>query len=208
MDITYRFRKINSSVFQNVFIPVFTLNDCTFIATESRWLHSPSLSAYTHTNYRYKLPLPLNVRASLPILTFKHRDTHIPIVALHVYTGQIGTNIHAHERDVQILCTLHSGQTLWRKCTKFYGGNVPNCTVAMYQTVQRQYTKLYSGNVPNCTAAIGVVGMVASWKNTQENVESPNLPTGGPILLTTLPLPYKPCKILSLGSTCIRPKQS
>ena len=107
MYITYRFRKINSNVFQNVFVPVFTLNDCTFIATESRWLYSPSLSTHTHTNYTYKLPLPLNVRASLATLTFEHRDTPIPIFALHVHTSQTGTDSHAHEMDVQILCTLH-----------------------------------------------------------------------------------------------------
>jgi len=107
MDITYRFRKINSNVFQNVLFPVFTLNICTFIVTESLSLHSPSLSAHTHTNYKYKLPLPLNVRASLAKLAFEHRDTYIPIVALHVHTGQTATGNHARERDVQILCTIH-----------------------------------------------------------------------------------------------------
>ena len=80
----------------------FALNSCTCIAKEPRWQHSPSLSVHTHTNYKYKLPLPLNLRASLATLNFEYRDTHIPIVALHVHNGQIGTGTHAHERDVQI----------------------------------------------------------------------------------------------------------
>ena len=109
-DITYRFRKINSNVFQNVLIPVFILNDFTFIATGSRWLNLASLSATTHKNYTYKFHLPVNVHASLATLNFEHRDTHIRIVALHVHTGQTGTDSRVHERDVQILSTLHRGQ--------------------------------------------------------------------------------------------------
>jgi len=93
-------------------MPGFALNGCTCIVKEPRWQHSPSLSAHTHRNYKYKLPLPINVRATLAPLNFEYRDTHIPIVSLHVYTGQIGTDTHAHERDVQTLCTLHWGQTL------------------------------------------------------------------------------------------------
>ena len=127
-------------------MPGFALNGCTYIVKEPRWQHSPSLSAYTHTNYKYKLPLPMNVRATLAPLTFEYRDKHIPIVSLHVHTGQIGTDTHAHERGIQTLCTLNWSQTLRRICTKLYGGNVPNYTAAMYQTVRRQCTKLYGGN--------------------------------------------------------------
>jgi len=105
---------MNSNVFQNVLMTVFALNVCTYIAKETRWQHSPSLSAHTHTNYKYKLPLPMNVRASLAQLTFEYRDTYIPIVSLHVHTGQTCTDTHAHERDIQTLCTLHWGQSLRR----------------------------------------------------------------------------------------------
>jgi len=134
-------------------MPGFALNGCTYIVKEPRWQHSPSLSAYTHTNYKYKLPLPMNVRATLAPLTFEYRDKHIPIVSLHVHTGQIGTDTHAHEWDVQNYAPFIG--------VKVCGEYVPNCTAAMYQTIRRQCTKLYGGNVPNCTAAIGVGGVVA-----------------------------------------------
>ena len=103
MDITYRFRKMNSNVFQNVLMPVFALNCCTCIVKEPSWQHSPSLSAHTHTNYKYILSLPLNVRATLAPLTFEYRDTHIPIVSLHLHTGQIGIDTHVRERDIETL---------------------------------------------------------------------------------------------------------
>jgi len=141
MDITYRFRKINSNVFQNVLMPICTLNDCTCIATESRWLDSSLPSAHTHTYYTYNFP-----RVSLATLTYIHCETLKPIVKLHVHPDHIGEGSHIHNRDIQILCTLHWGQTLRRKCTKLYGGNVANWTASMYQTVRRQFTKLYGGN--------------------------------------------------------------
>jgi len=56
MDITYRFRKINSNVFQNVLMKVFTLNGSRCIAKESRWIDSPFPSAHTHTYYTYNSP--------------------------------------------------------------------------------------------------------------------------------------------------------
>jgi len=162
MDITYRFRKINSNVFQNALMPVFTLNGCTCIAKESRWIDSPLPSPHTHTYYTYTFP-----RVSLASLTYIHRETHMPIVKLHVHPDHIGADIHIHNRDIEILCTLHWGQTLRQKCTKLYGGNLPNCTAAMYQTVRRQCTKLYGDPVelgqlpvapeeliPNLTAAM------------------------------------------------------
>jgi len=102
MDIKYRFRKINSNVFQNVLMPVFTLNGCTFIAKESRWLDSPLPSSHTHTYYTYNFP-----RASLASLTYINRETHMSIVKLHVHSEHIGADSHIHNRDIQILCTLH-----------------------------------------------------------------------------------------------------
>jgi len=141
MDITYRFRKINSNVFQNVLMPVFTVNGCKCIETDSRWLDSPLLSAHKHTFYTYNFP-----RASLASLTYIHRETHMAIVKLHVHPDHIGADCIIHNRDIQILCTLHWGQTLQRKCTKLYCGNLPNCMAAMYQSIRWQYTKLYGGN--------------------------------------------------------------
>ena len=105
MDITYLCRKINSNVFQNVLIPVFTIKACAFIATACRWLHSPSLSAHTHTDYTYKPPLPLNVGASLTTLNFEHRDTHSHCCATLTYWPGWRRQ-SCNERDVQILFTL------------------------------------------------------------------------------------------------------
>ena len=130
--------------------------------------HSPSLSAHTHTNYKYKLPLPLNVRASLASLTFEYRDTHISIVSLHVHTGQTGTDSHARERDVLILCTINWGQISQRKCTKIYGDNLIKCTAALYRTVRKQCTKQYGGNWRR--------GMVAIWKIPRKKSKAQNTP--------------------------------
>jgi len=75
-------------------------------------------------------------------------------------------------------------QTLRRRCTKLYGGNVRNCKAAnrvelgqlpvnvgwrlrnYYQTVRRQCTELYGGNLPNCTAAICVAHSRLTLHNT------------------------------------------
>jgi len=154
----YCFRKINSNVFENALMPVFTLNCCTFIAKESRWLHSPLPSPHTHTYYTYNFP-----RVSLASLTYIYRETHMPIVKLHVHPDHIGADIHIHNRDIQILCTLHWGQTLRQKCTKLYGGNLPNCTAAIYETIRRSrwVRSVTSGAVVsmeklilNCTATM------------------------------------------------------
>ena len=102
INLTYRFRKINSNVFRNALTPVFTLNDCTSIATDSRWQHSPLPSAHTHTYYTYNFP-----RVSLASLTYTLRETHMPIVKLHVHPDHNGADSHTHSRDIQILRTLH-----------------------------------------------------------------------------------------------------
>ena len=102
MNITYLFRKINSNVFQNVLMPIFTLNFCTYIATDSRWLDSPLPSAHTHTYYTYNFP-----RVSLASLTYIYRETHMAVVKLHVHPDHIGSDNHIHNRDIPILYNLH-----------------------------------------------------------------------------------------------------
>jgi len=134
MNITYSFRKINSNVFENVIKPVFSLNACPLIAKESRWLHSPLQSPHTNKYNTYNFP-----RVCLASLTYIHRETHIPIVKLHVHPEHIGADNHIHKRDIQNLCTLHWGQTWRQKFTKLYGGNLPNWTAALFQSIRRSH---------------------------------------------------------------------
>jgi len=160
-------------------MPVFTLNGCTCISTDSRWLYSPLPFAHTHTYYTYNFP-----RVSLASLTYLYRETHMPIVKLHVHPDHIGDDSHIYNRDIQILCTLHWGHTLTRKCTKTYGGNLPNCTAAIYQTLRRQSTNLKGGNVPHGTAAIGVGGLGGNLTKYPGKSRKPKSPY--PVCITTI----------------------
>ena len=107
IDIAYHFRKINSNVFPNVLIPVFTLSDCTsYCNTISRWLHSSLQSSHTHTHDTHMPSFPRNVRASLATLTFRHLDTstHMPLLTLNIRASlnrQTGTDHHTHPAILQ-----------------------------------------------------------------------------------------------------------
>jgi len=69
------------------------------------------ISKCSYTNFYTKqahvLQQNLFPRASLASLTYTHRETHMPIVKLHVQSEPIGAGSHIHNRDIQILCILH-----------------------------------------------------------------------------------------------------